>query len=71
MKLIKFFASTNGRWVRALAGAGLAVVGFLIPGLVWLGLVGLVVLSAGVFDFCLLAPLFKMSFSGKEIRSTN
>ena len=68
MGFIKFMASTAGRIVRFLAGGALVVWG-LSSGMVWLWLVGLVVASAGILDFCIFAPLFKMPFSGKKIRA--
>lgn len=71
MALINFLASSPGRAVRVVAGALLIVVGALviggIGGLVVV-LIGLVPLLAGMFDFCLFAPLFGAPFSGKAIR---
>jgi hypothetical protein len=32
-------------------------------------LIGLVPLAAGIFDFCVLAPLFGAPFKGPEIRA--
>jgi hypothetical protein len=31
--------------------------------------IGVVMIAAGVFDFCLFAPLFGNPFSGKKIRA--
>ena len=73
MSLIKFLASSTGRWVRIIAGAVLIVLGLLvIQGTVGIivAVIGLVPLAAGVFDFCVFAPLFGAPFSGKQIRST-
>ena len=69
--LISFMASGTGRIVRIIAGivliaVGLAVVGD-VAGIV-LAVVGLVPLAAGVFDFCVFAPLFGNPFSGPAIR---
>ena len=66
-----FLGSTTGRIVRALAGVILIVVGlFLIKG--WGGwivaIIGLAPLAAGVFDLCLLAPLFKLPLNGAKLR---
>jgi hypothetical protein len=68
MGFVKFMASTAGRWVRAIAGIALVVWG-VSASIVWLWLVGAVVAAAGLFDFCIFAPLFKMPLSGKRIRS--
>jgi hypothetical protein len=70
--LIKFLASTNGRIVRAVAGIALVALGWLglggIAGAV-VAVVGLVVFSAGTFDFCIFAPLFGLPLSGPQIRA--
>lgn len=68
MKFIEFMASTTGRAVRAIAGLTLLLWG-VFGGLTWLSIIGAVVAAAGVFDFCLFAPLFKMPLSGKKIRN--
>jgi hypothetical protein len=59
-----------GRVTRAVAGAALVVVGVVLGG-GWLvlALVGLVFIAVGVFDVCLLAPLFKQPLSGKAVRA--
>ena len=67
MKFIEFMASTTGRAVRAIAGLTFLMWG-VFAGLIWLGFIGAVVAAAGLFDFCLFAPLFKMPLSGKKIR---
>ena len=73
MQLIKFLASSTGRWIRAIAGVVLIAVGLLVvkdtAGLI-LAVVGLVPLLAGLLDFCVFAPLFGASFSGKTIRES-
>lgn len=69
---VAFMASTAGRILRAVAGAALVYWGFAILGGVTgiiVGLVGLVVFSAGTFDFCVFAPLFGNPLSGKKIRA--
>lgn len=71
MGLIKFLASMNGRILRGVAGIALIAIGLLVvegTGGIILAVVGLVPLAAGVFDFCLFAPLFGASFWGKQIR---
>lgn len=68
---IKFMASTTGRIVRIVAGIGLIAWGLLgITGTVGIlvAVIGLVPLLAGLFDFCVFAPLFRNPFKGSEIR---
>ena len=72
MAFIKFMASGTGRIVRIVAGIALIALGLLSvqgTGGIILAVVGLVPLLAGVFDFCVFAPLFGMSFKGPEIRA--
>jgi len=69
---VAFMASTAGRLVRIVAG--LALIAW-----AWLGLdgaaaivvavVGALPLLAGVFDFCIFAPLFGAPLSGPKIRA--
>ncbi len=57
--------------LRIEAGLGIIATGlFLIGGVVgWIVLaIGLVPLAAGVFDFCILSPLFRGPFSGRQIK---
>ncbi len=69
---VTFMASTTGRIVRFVAGAGL-----IAWGLVGLGgttgiivaVVGALPLIAGLFDFCVFAPLFGSPLSGARIRA--
>ena len=70
---VKFMASPAGRITRIVAGIvlivlGLAVVNNLVVGII-LTVVGLVPLVAGLFDFCVFAPLFGAPMSGKKIRA--
>ena len=71
MGFAKFMASMLGRIIRIVAGLALIYVGFFVMkdtvGYI-LGIVGLVPLVAGVFDFCVLAPLFGAPFLGKDVR---
>lgn len=69
---VKFMASTSGRWVRVVAG--IILVGWGILGLggatgTIVAVVGAVPLLAGLFDFCVFAPLFGNPLSGKKIRA--
>lgn len=69
--LIKFLASTSGRLVRIVAGAALIAWGLMGLGGttgVIVAVVGAVPLLAGVFDFCVFAPLFGAPLSGPKIR---
>lgn len=69
--LAGFLASANGRILRGVAGIVLIAVGLLLiepPGGYIVAVIGLIPLAAGVFDFCLLAPLFGMSLKGENIR---
>ncbi len=74
MKFIAFMASSSGRVLRAVAGliligvgVYLATVGVTTLGII-LAVVGLVPLAAGVFDFCILAPLFGYPLQGTAVR---
>ena len=69
---ISFMASTAGRILRAVVGIVLLYVGWFVlggTGGIILALVGVVMIAAGVFDFCLFAPLFGNPLSGKKIRA--
>lgn len=72
MAFVKFMASGIGRVIRIVAGIALIALGLLVvqntTGII-LAVVGLVPLLAGSLDFCVFAPLFGASLSGKEIRS--
>ncbi|WP_291377895.1 YgaP-like transmembrane domain [Demequina sp.] len=70
MGFVAFMSSTAGRALRGVAGLALVAVGFVLGG-AWLALVGVgvVFIAVGVFDICLLAPLFKQPFSGKAVRA--
>ena len=69
---IKFMASTAGRVTRVVAGLVLILWGLLgiggTAGIVVV-VIGLVPLLAGLFDFCVFAPLFGAPLSGPGIRS--
>lgn len=70
--VIKFLASTTGRLVRGAAGLALIAWGLLglggTAGII-VAVIGLVPFAAGVFDFCVFAPLFGAPFSGPQIRA--
>ncbi|MCX2726776.1 DUF2892 domain-containing protein [Thermomicrobium sp. 4228-Ro] len=68
---VAFMASGAGRLLRAVAGVVLILIGLLVVKGTWgwvLTVVGLVPLAAGLFDFCLLGPLFGAGFWGRDIR---
>lgn len=71
MKLSQFLSSNLGRLIRIIVGVVLIVIGFQMKsaGGYVLAIIGLVPLAAGVFDFCLVAPLFHMPFAGKANRA--
>jgi hypothetical protein len=66
----RFMASGAGRLLRIVAGIALLAWGWSLRGGggVALAIVGLVPLAAGVFDFCVLVPLLRAPFWGREIR---
>ncbi len=69
---VKYLASPVGRLIRVVAGIVLVVLGLLVVknvGGIILALVGLVPLVAGLFDFCVFAPLFGAPLSGPKIRA--
>lgn len=66
MAFVAFMASTAGRAIRVLLGIALLVVAYLIGG-TWgivVAVVGLVPIAAGLFNFCLVAPLFGAPMGG-------
>lgn len=68
---VNFMASNTGRIVRIVAGVALIAAGLLAvtgtAGIV-LAVIGILPLAAGLFDFCVFAPLFGSPLSGKKIR---
>ena len=69
--LFSFLASVAGRVVRVVAGLALILVGLLVVQGTWgwvLAVVGLVPLLAGLFDYCVFAPLASLPFAGKALR---
>lgn len=71
MNFSQFMASTAGRVLRIVAGLALIVIGLMMQstGGYVLAAVGLFPLAAGVFDWCIFAPLLGMPFTGKAIRA--
>lgn len=67
----EFIAGSLGRIIRAVAGLALILIGILLVGGTggWiLAVIGLAPLAAGVFDFCIFAPLFGLPFIGPRLR---
>ena len=72
MAFVKFMGSQAGRVVRIVAGLALLAIGLLAVGGTggWVVAgIGLLPLAAGVFDFCIFAPLLGYPFGGKELRA--
>jgi hypothetical protein len=70
--LIAFLVSTAGRIARIVAGVALIAWGLLGiggTGGIIVAVVGAVPLLAGLFDFCVFAPLFGYSPSGAKNRA--
>jgi len=69
---ISFMASSAGRLTRIVAGIVLVAWGWFglggTAGII-VAIVGLVPLLAGLFDFCVFAPLFGAPLSGPKIRA--
>ena len=68
---IAFMASSAGRIVRIVAGLALIALGLLVLGGTFgiiVAVVGALPLVAGIFDFCVFAPLFGAPLSGPKIR---
>ena len=73
MVVTKFMATTIGRGARIVLGIVLIVLGLLViegTGGVIVAVVGIVPILAGVFDVCLIAPIFGAPFSGKANRES-
>ena len=70
--LISFMASTAGCITRVVAGIALIAWGLLGLGGatgVIIAIIGAVPFVAGLFDFCVFAPLFGAPLSGPKIRA--
>lgn len=68
----QLIAGTGGRVGRVVAGLALVGLGLGAirgTGGVIVAVIGLVPIAAGIFDFCLLGPLFRAPFWGREIRA--
>ncbi len=69
---VSFMAALSGRLVRIVAGIALlawAALGLHGATAIAVAVVALIPLVAGVFDFCVFAPLFGAPLSGPKIRA--
>jgi hypothetical protein len=69
MDFVTFMRSSAGRGARIVAGGAIVVVGLAVlrgPAGIVIAVIGLVPLSAGIFNFCLFAPLFGMDLRGRR-----
>lgn len=71
MKFSLFMSSPSGRILRVVAGAALLVVGILLQSVlgIVIAVVGAAVMLAGALDVCLIAPLLRVPFMGRNIRA--
>jgi hypothetical protein len=70
MGFARFMTSLAGRLLRIVAGIALIVIGLAVihgTGGIILAVIGLVPLVAGIFNFCVFAPLFGGPFLGKDV----
>jgi hypothetical protein len=69
---VNFMASSTGRIARIVAGIALIVIGLVVlsgtTGII-VAVIGVIPLVAGLFDFCIFAPLFGRPLSGPKIRA--
>jgi Inner membrane protein YgaP-like, transmembrane domain len=71
MGFARFMSSLAGRLLRIVAGIALIVIGLAVvhgTGGIILAVIGLVPLVAGIFNFCVFAPLFGGPFLAKDIK---
>ncbi len=72
MKFAKFMSTPTGRWLRVIVGLVLILVGLLAihgkKGIV-VAIIGLIPFLAGIFNVCVLAPLFGGPFKGSDAKS--
>ena len=70
LKFSVFMASPAGRLLRIVAGIGLIGWGMSMHSTVGiiLAIAGILPLAAGLFDWCVFAPLFGLPFKGCHLR---
>lgn len=68
--VVRFLASSAGRWTRIVAGLVIVIVALAAGEGGWkaLALIGLIPIAAGAADFCLLGPLMKRPLRGPALR---
>ena len=69
MGFARFMASPLGRGTRIVLGLGLIVLGVAVGGVIgWvIAIAGLLPLSLGVINGCILAPFLKVPFKGSDL----
>jgi hypothetical protein len=71
MGLARFMSGTAGRLMRIIAGVALIAIGASMGGAGWiLAAAGVVAITAGVVNVCLIAPILRAPFSGSKLRSS-
>jgi hypothetical protein len=72
MAFFRFMSSPAGRVLRGVVGGVLFLLGILMasanPLMIIAIALGFVVMSAGVLDFCIFAPLARKPFMGPKLR---
>lgn len=68
MNFARFMARPEGRALRIVVGLALIFWGYTIHSPI-LMVVGAIPLLAGIFDVCLIAPLLRAPFLGRDTRS--
>ena len=70
MEFAQFMATNIGRLLRILAGMILVLVGlYVLAGVIRIvsAILGLLLIAAGLFNFCFIAPLLGAPFWGKDL----
>jgi hypothetical protein len=70
MEIAAFMATTTGRLIRVVAGIVALVVAFtaLAGTAAWIvAAIGIVLVAVGAFNVCLIAPLLKAPFNGRDV----
>ena len=68
MRFVEFMGSIAGRGIRIAAGVVLIIIGLVVIGGVGgvvVAAIGLVPIAAGLFNFCLVGPLFGADLRGR------
>lgn len=69
MEIAAFMATTTGRLIRAVTGIVALVVAFTVLAgtAAWIvAAIGVVLIAVGAFNVCLIAPLLKAPFFGRD-----